>query len=105
MNDITIMLLSKITTLATSKQQPLIILENPKYAALKASQDRNPSQWPDYLLASIGNVSVSFDGYSINELTELYAELKAGIEAEETYKKAHEVGYQSAKQAYAKSPQ
>jgi len=82
MNDIIIMLLNKITTLAVKKQQPLIILENPKLAYLEAQMDKNPSQWPDKLVASIGNVSVTFDGYNVNELTELYAELKTGLEVE-----------------------
>ena len=87
MNEITVMLLGKITDLAIKKQQPLIILENPKFAAQRASNERSPSQWPDNLVASIGNVSVTFDGYSINELTELYAELKTGLEVE-TYAKS-----------------
>lgn len=97
-------LLQKITRLAVERQLPFIILENPRRVAASVESPHSPSMWPDTLMATIGNVAVSFDGYNMPELIDLYAELKAGLEAEDTYKKAHAVGFDAAKQAYAKGP-
>lgn len=97
--DTVFILLQRITKLATDRQTPLIILRNPKRDAAKLENPHMPNEWPYDLLATIGNTSVAFDGYCLTELIDLYAELKAGLEADEaaiqasraTWDRAHEV--------------
>lgn len=85
-SDTVLLLLNRITGLALARQTPLIIIENPKYVAARIEKPRDPSSYPDILVATIGNVSVSFDGYCLSEMLDLYAELKSGLEAEEAIK-------------------
>lgn len=83
MNEITQMLLNKITALAIAYQQPLIILENPKHTAATQLKDGSDLGVPR-LVATIGNAATKFDGYCISDLTEVYASLRSQLENEET---------------------
>jgi hypothetical protein len=97
-------LLNKILQLAVTRQTPFIVIQDPKYAAMKAGHKFSDDTTVYNYIATIGGVNVGFDGFSPADLVDLYAELKAGLYAEEAAKHAHEAGWQSAKEAYAKSP-
>ncbi len=84
-----LLLLNKITRLAYERQTPLIIFENPQYVIAKKEKPHEPSTWPDLFVATIGNVSVSFDGYYMSEILDLYTELKSGLASEEAIKADH----------------
>lgn len=97
-------LMNKIINLATQRQTPFIIIQDPKCAAMKSGQKFSDDTAIYNYIATIGGVNVGFDGFSPADLVDLYSELKAGLYAEEAAKHAHEAGWQSAKEAYAKSP-
>jgi hypothetical protein len=67
-------LMSKILRLAVIRQMPLNLLENP-------GRQEDNNNWP--FLAQIGNVHVGFYGFAPDDMIELYAALKSGLEAEE----------------------
>lgn len=68
-------LLNKITKLAVKAERPLIIIENPSRSST--------SKFGFYhYIASIGEAYVGFDGYSVDDLVELYADFKAQLEVE-----------------------
>lgn len=91
-------LLNKILNLAIERGQPLNILEDPRYTAYKATRT---GEYTGYFIATIGNISVSFCGFQTDELIELYANLKAGLESEETYIKASNETWERAKRTYS----
>ena len=81
--DVVADMLAKITKLAVQRQQPFIILENPRFVADKAANPHNPMGWTDPYLATIGNAAMSFDGFYEVEMIELYAGLKGQLEAQD----------------------
>jgi hypothetical protein len=95
--DIVADIFNKLALLAAKRQQPLIIIENPKKPYVRESAHVEP-----YIL-TIGNASVLFNGFAKSEMIEVYAEIRAQLYAEEAAKHAHEAGWRSAKEAYAKS--
>lgn len=97
-SDTILILLGKITNLAVKRGQPLNILENPRFTSWKISRE---GDIPDNLIATIGNISVSFEGYSVYELIELYAALRTGLESEESAKAASRDAWERAKRAYS----
>lgn len=97
-SDTILVILGKITALAVKNGQPLNILENPKFTSWKISREGDV---PDSLIAVIGNVSVSFEGYSVYELIELYCALRSGLKVEETTKNAVRETWERAKRAYS----
>lgn len=99
--DVVSILLARITKLATNRQTPFIVIENPAYEAAKIERPNSPTTWPERLLATIGNVSVSFYGYSPLELIDLYAELKAGLAAGDARQKASREAWDQAHKAYS----
>lgn len=78
--DVVADMMNKIANMAAKRQQPLIILENPKYE-LATVYERVAGV--DQYIANIGNASVSFEGFYPSEMIEVYAQLKSQLEAED----------------------
>lgn len=66
------LILYKITRLAVDSDRPLIIVANPN------KSDSSKFGHYDYI-ANIGDAYAGFDGYSVDALIELYADLKAKV--------------------------
>lgn len=82
-------IMGKIMKLANDRQQPFIILENPQLQTHPNLSRR--------LVATVGNVSVKFEGFSVDDMVEVYAGLKALLAIEEAKDGGYEPRIESAK--------
>ena len=97
-------LMTKIAKLATSRQLPFIIIQDPKNQIKDLPMDVVRFTY----IASIGEVHVGFDGFAPADLIDLYSELKTGLEVDDMKRRvvasSYESGYAAAKEDHAKSP-
>lgn len=78
-----VIILDKIVRLASQRQQPFIVLRNPKREAVEKGAVNDGNEWIFAWLATIGPVTVGFDSFYPSDMIDLYSELKAALYAEE----------------------
>lgn len=85
-----VIILDKIVRLAAQRQQPFIVIKNPKREAIeKGGATGTGGEWVYQWLATIGPVTVGFDSFYPADMIDLYSELKAALYAEEAVRNSN----------------
>ncbi len=75
-----VIILHKLLALASARQQPFIVLENPK-----RQLDSAACPW----IATIGNAAAAFDSFYPGDMVDVYASLKSQLAVEESNAKGN----------------